>query len=61
MSEKMPLLQVRIDKEYMDGFRQFAKDNGATYADVLRFLIDTVKFDGASSVAFDRWFYERNK
>lgn len=49
-------MQVKLENEYHDKLMAFCQRNGATKADVIRYMIDTLGLTGVNDVEFDRWY-----
>ena len=49
-------VQLKLEDEYHDILMAFCQRNGATKADAVRFMIDTLQLKEQSDVEFDRWY-----
>jgi len=55
----MNTIQIKLEKEYHDKLLAFCKRNGASKAEAIRYMIDTLQLNEVSDVEFDRWFDTR--
>lgn len=52
----MNTVQVKLEDTYHDKLQAFCSRNGATKADVIRYMIDTLQLTEVNDVEFDRWY-----
>ena len=52
----MNTVQVKLEDTYHDKLLAFCRRNGATKADVIRYMIDTLQLIEVNDVEFDRWY-----
>lgn len=52
----MNTVQVKLEDTYHDKLLAFCRRNGATKADVIRYMIDTLQLTEVNDVEFDRWY-----
>ena len=57
----MNTIQIKLEKEYHDKLLVFCKRNGASKAEAIRYMIDTLQLNEVSDVEFDRWFDTRKQ
>lgn len=55
----MNTVQIKLDKEYHDKLLAFCMRNGASKAEAIRYMIDTLQLNEVSDVEFDRWYDTR--
>ena len=55
----MNTIQIKLEKEYHDKLLAFCNRNGASKAEAIRYMIDTLQLNEVSDVEFDRWFDTR--
>lgn len=55
----MNTVQIKLEKEYHDKLLAFCMRNGATKAEAIRYMIDTLQLNEVSDVEFDRWYDTR--
>ena len=55
----MNTLQIKFEKEYHDKLLAFCQRNGASKAEAIRYMIDTLQLNEVSDVEFDRWYDTR--
>lgn len=55
----MNTLQIKLEKEYHDKLLAFCQRNGASKAEAIRYMIDTLQLNEVSDVEFDRWYDTR--
>lgn len=56
----MGKFQVRLEDSYHEKLRDFKQRNGATMADVIRYMVDTLRLDTLSDGEFEDWYNERH-
>lgn len=56
----MNTVQVKLEDYYHDLLMAFCQRNGATKADAIRYMIDTLRLNEVNDVEFDRWYDTHN-
>ena len=55
----MNTVQIKLEDEYHDKLLAFCMRNGASKAEAIRYMIDTLQLNEVSDVEFDRWYDTR--
>lgn len=57
----MNTVQIKLEDEYHDKLLAFCMRNGASKAEAIRYMIDTLQLNEVSDVEFDRWYDTRTR
>lgn len=58
--QSMAKFQVRLEDDYYKTLKAFKERNGGSMADVIRYMVDTLRLDELADEEFEEWFNERH-